>query len=197
MSDNITPADNGGARLRIAIIVGSNRSGRFGETISNWFVAQAKQIEGIDFDVIDLASLDIPMDFSGGGDSADFRSRIGAADGFIVITPEYNHSFPGYLKHAIDSVKDEWKTKPVGFVSYGGVSGGLRAVEGLRLVFAELHATTIRDAVSFHQAHGLFDENGQLTNPDGPNATAAYVINELAWWAEGLKTARATVKYPA
>jgi NAD(P)H-dependent FMN reductase len=187
---------NDDARLRFAIIVGSTRSGRFGETVATWFVGQATQIPDIDFDVIDLATIEIPMDFSGGGDSSAFRARIGAADGVIVMTPEYNHSFPGYLKQAIDSVKEEWKTKPVGFVSYGGLSGGLRAVEGLRLVFAELHATTIRDVLSFHQVHGLFDESGQLLNPDGPNATAAYMINELAWWARALKTARATARYP-
>lgn len=87
-------------------------------------------------DVIDLADTRVP--------SAELADRIGAADAFVVVTPEYNHSYPGPL-HAIDSVGEQWRAKPVGFVSYGGVSGGLRAVEPLRVVFAELHAVTIRE----------------------------------------------------
>jgi hypothetical protein len=87
---------------------------------------------------------------------------IDAADAFVVVTPEYNHSYPASLKHAIDMAHGEWNTKPVAFVSYGGISGGLRAVEALRLVFAELHATTIRDTVSFHGGAG------SPARPDGP-----------------------------
>ncbi len=68
---------------------------------------------------------------------------------FVVVTPEYNHSFPGPLKAAIDRHVTPWQAKPVGFVSYGGISGGLRAVEHLRQVFAELHAVTVRETVSF------------------------------------------------
>ena len=183
-------------RILIAIIIGSNRAGRFGETVGKWFVEQAMATPNVDIDVIDIVDVDLPADLSGGPEVDAFRQRIGAADGFIVITPEYNHSFPGYLKHVIDSVKAEWKAKPVGFVSYGGLSGGLRAVEGLRLVFAELHAVTIRDAVSFHQAHGQFDETGQPKDAANANRTAAYVLNELTWWARTLKIGREAIPYP-
>ncbi len=183
-------------RLQFAVIIGSNRAGRFGETVGNWFVEQARQFENIDIDVIDIVDIDLPADLGGGPKTDAFRERMGAADGFIIITPEYNHSFPGYLKHVIDSVKAEWKTKPVAFVSYGGLSGGLRAVEGLRLVFAELHAVTIRDAVSFHQAHSQFDDSGQPKDAANANRTAAYVLDELAWWARTLKVGRDTTPYP-
>lgn len=86
------------------------------------------------------------------------RKRIAAADAVLIVTPEYNHSFPGPLKTSIDSLRDEWKAKPVGFVSYGGIGGGLRAVEALRLVFAELHAVTVRDTVSFHNPWSRFEQ---------------------------------------
>ena len=85
--------------------------------------------------------------------SRSLQQRLGQADAFVIVTPEYNHGYPAPLKALIDSSGAEWHAKPVAFVSYGGVSGGLRAVEQLRLVFAELHAVTIRDSVSF-PAHG-------------------------------------------
>jgi NAD(P)H-dependent FMN reductase len=136
----------------LAVIVASVREGRFGPVVAGWFIGQAKQRDDVSVDVIDLADTPIP--------SANFASRIGAADAFVVVTPEYNHGYPGPLKTAIDSVGREWQAKPVGFVCYGGLSGGLRAVEQLRIVFAELHTVTIRETVSFHGAHGRFDDHG-------------------------------------
>jgi NAD(P)H-dependent FMN reductase len=183
-------------KLRIAIIIGSNRPNRFGGKVSSWFIGEARKNEEIEIDVIDLIDVKVPIDHAGGPDADAFKQRIGDADGFIVITPEYNHSFPGYLKIAIDSASAEWKTKAVGFVAYGGVSGGLRAVEGLRLVFAELHAVTIRDAVSLHSPWALFTEDGSVESPEAINATAAYVLNELVWWARSLKAGREAVPYP-
>ena len=121
------------------------------------FVGKAKQCDDVSVDVIDLADTPIP--------SANFASRIGADGGFVIVTPEYNHGYPGPLKTAIDSVSRQWQAKPVGFVCYGGLSGGLRAVEQLRIVFAELHTVTIRDTVSFHGAHAQFDQRGTPPSP--------------------------------
>jgi NAD(P)H-dependent FMN reductase len=112
-----------------------------------------------------------------------------------VVTPEYNHSFPGPLKTAIDALKAPWQAKPVGFVAYGGLSGGLRAVEALRVVFAELHATTVRDTVSFHQVRNQFDADGQPVDPVGVNGAAGALLHQLAWWAGALKRARAAQPY--
>lgn len=80
-------------------------------------------------------------------------------------------------------------------MSYGGVSGGLRAVEQLRLVFAELHAVTIRDSVSMHGASQLFDEHGSLRDPQAANAAAKLMLDELAWFAHALRSARASRPY--
>jgi len=91
-------------------------------------------------------------------------------------------------------VRDEWRAKPVGFVSYGGTAGGLRAVEQLRLVFAELHVVTVRQVVSLHWVHDLLDENGVLRHL-GAAAAARSMLAQLSWWARALRNARAECAY--
>lgn len=149
-------------RFQLVVIVGSVREGRFGPVVADWIAGQAKQRADVTVDVIDLLDTPVP--------SEGLTNRIDAADAFVVVTPEYNHSYPGPLKHAIDSAGSGWRAKPVGFVSYGGLSGGLRAVEPLRVVFAELNAVTIRNTVSFHSAREQFGEHGTPRDPDGVDA---------------------------
>lgn len=173
--------------VQLAVIVGSVREVRFGPVVATWFVGRAKQRDDLTVDVIDLADTPIP--------SAGFEDRIGVADAFVVVTPEYNHSFPGPLKHAIDSVRTQWKAKPVGFVSYGGLSGGLRAVEPLRVVFAELHAVTVRDTVSFHGGRRCFDEAGNPRDAHQVNLAATILLDQVTWWAHALRSARAVRPY--
>ncbi|MCP9490285.1 MAG: NAD(P)H-dependent oxidoreductase [Solirubrobacteraceae bacterium MAG38_C4-C5] len=168
------------------VIVGSVREGRFGPTVASWFVGRAQRREDLSTDVIDLAAAP---------DAQPFASRIDAADAFVIVTPEYNHGYPGPLKTAIDSAGSEWQAKPVGFVSYGGLSGGLRAVEQLRVVFAELHAVTVRETVSFHGARARFDERGQPRDRDAVNTAAGAMLDQLAWWARALRQARAVSPY--
>jgi NAD(P)H-dependent FMN reductase len=175
--------------LTLAVIVGSVREGRFGPVVADWFVGQAKQRDNLSVDVIDLADTPIP--------STNFSSRIDVADAFVVVTPEYNHGYPGPLKTAIDSVSREWRAKPVGFVCYGGLSGGLRAVEQLRIVFAELHTVTIRETVSFHGARQRFDAHGVPRESDAVNAAAGALLDQLGWWARTLRQARLTTPYGA
>jgi len=135
--------------FNLAVIIGSTREGRYGPRVASWFHHRALERDDVEVDLVDLAETPLPVVQqahpvpTGEYTSAEVRAfaqRIGSADAFVVVTPEYNHSFPGPLKLAIDSVYPEWAAKPVGFVSYGGVAGGLRAVEHLRPVFAELHA---------------------------------------------------------
>ncbi|MEP4651235.1 MAG: NAD(P)H-dependent oxidoreductase, partial [Ilumatobacter sp.] len=146
MSSNIAPRDRLDRPIGLAVIVASTREGRRGRALTDWLVARMADRPDIVVDEIDLDDLDLPTRFGFGANAAveDLRRRVDEADAFLVVTPEYNHSYPASLKHAIDFVKDPWKRKPVGFVSYGGVSGGLRAVEHLRGVFNELHAHGIR-----------------------------------------------------
>ena len=111
------------------------------------------------------------------------------ADAFVVLTPEYNHSYPAPLKQAIDLSQGQFARKPVAFVSYGGFSGGIRAVEHLRPVFAEVHAATIRESVSFHQAWERFDADGWPHDASVIDA-AGVMLNDLAWWAATLRAGR-------
>lgn len=184
-------------RLQVAAIVGSTREGRFAPTVRDWFVSVAGQRDDLTIDVIDLAGGDRPEIL--GSEVApvvgSITPRLAAADAFVVITPEYNHSFPADLKHAIDWHLDEWRAKPVGFVSYGGVAGGLRAVEQLRLVFAELHAPTMRDTVSFHGAWHRFGPDGQPHDAEGPAGAAKVMLDQLAWWAVTLREGKAARAY--
>ncbi len=181
--------------MKLAIIIGSVREGWFGPNVAHWFASQARELDEFSVDVIDLAGMDFPSSMASSPDVDVFGERIGNADAVVVVTPEYNHSFPGPLKTAIDSLGSQWHAKPVDLVSYGGMSGGLRAVEPLRVVFAELHAMTIRETVSFHGVWGQFDEAGQPRDPYGVNGAARVMLDQLAWWAQALVGARATRPY--
>jgi len=183
--------------LKLAIIVGSNREGRFGHVVANWFVTQAAERPDMEIDLIDLAKVDLPVALPRRHNAAisEYVERIGRSDAYVVVTPEYNHGYPAGLKQAIDLPPEEWKAKPVAFVSYGGQAGGLRAVEQLRQVFAELHAVTVRDTVSFHMAHRLFDEFGEPRESEGCTTAAKTMLNQLAWWAGALRTARLVRPY--
>ncbi len=185
--------------LHLALIVGSTREGRFGPTVARWFARQVESRPDIEVDVIDLADLDLPAVLSSRPNPAvdAYRRRLARSDAFVVVTPEYNHGYPAPLKQAIDLAHREWQAKPVAFVAYGGMSGGLRAVEQLRLVFAELHAVTIRDCVSFHNPWPQFDAEGSLRDGAPVEAAAATLLDRLAWWARALRAARSAEPYAA
>jgi len=178
--------------LRVALIIGSTREGRFGPVVARWFADRAVKRLDLTLDVIDLLDIDAPsaFTFDHSATVVDYVERIGLADAFVVVTPEYNHGYPAALKQAIDLVREQWTAKPVGFVSYGGISGGLRAVEQLRQVFAEVHVATMRDTVSFPFAHAAFDESGQPRLPEGPDLAAETMLDQLVWWGSALRTAR-------
>ncbi|MFG1642986.1 NADPH-dependent FMN reductase [Amycolatopsis sp. NPDC049252] len=193
------------APVRVAVIVGSVREGRFGPVVADWLAGVARDHGGFDVEVVDLAEPDLPLAMPAFGtvpaakvvaEVAKVTPRLEAADAFVVVTPEYNHSYPASLKNAIDWHRGEWAAKPVGFVSYGGISGGLRAVEHLRAVFAELHAVTIRETVSFHGAHTRFGADGVPTG-EGAAVAAKALLDQLEWWARSLAEARAARPYPS
>jgi NAD(P)H-dependent FMN reductase len=190
-------------QLRLAVIVGSTRDGRFGPVVASWFAGLARQREDLAVSVVDLADIPLPARLSGRPTPEDaallaaITPKLADADAFVVVTPEYNHSYPAPLKDAIDWHFAQWQAKPVGFVSYGGVSGGLRAVEHLRQVFAELHAVTVRDTVSFHNAHGLFDGDGVPKEPEACGRAAEVMLDQVIWWARALRDANAKNPYAA
>jgi NAD(P)H-dependent FMN reductase len=178
-------------RLRIAVIVGSTREGRVGDAIARWFVDRVKQRDDIDLDVLDLAEYEFPPHYpeEATPQMTQFTSAVDRADGYVVVTPEYNRSFPASLKQAIDYAYDEWHAKPVGFVSYGCRSRGHYAVEALRVVFTELHTMAVRDEVGID----LLDGSPQ----DRDDVAVTTMLDQLTWWARALREARAARPYIA
>lgn len=181
--------------LRLEVMVASIRPQRFAPVVADWFVRTARARPEFDTGVIDLLHTSLPPDLSETPETERFRQRLAAADAFVAVTSEYNHGYPASLKTALDSVKHEWRAKPIGFVSYGGLSGGLRAVEQLRQVVAEIHMVSVRETVSFHRARKQFDADGNTG--DGAAIDAAErMLSQLAWWGRALAAARASDPYP-
>jgi NAD(P)H-dependent FMN reductase len=191
----------------LVIVVGSVREGRFGPVVASWLAEQASAQGGFAVDVVDLADFDIPLVLPPvspkyAGDSyprpaemAGLTGRLDAADAFVVVTPEYNHSYPASLKAAIDWHFTQWTAKPVAFVSYGGAAGGRHAVLHLENVLTELHAVTIRDGLAFPNYFLNWDA-GQPVDPQAGTA-AKTMLDQLSWWAAALRKARTETPYPS
>ena len=158
---------------RLSIIIGSTRPGRAGLPIARWFTERARRHGAFDLDVVDLAELNLPLLDEPEHPrlrrythqhTRDWSARVEAADAFVLVTPEYNHGYPAALKNALDFVCVEWRHKPVGFVSYGGVAAGARAVQALEPVVSALQMVGVVEAVTipFHVQFlndGRFDAN--------------------------------------
>src|SRR5882724_4918968 len=147
---------NGVPMTRIGIILGSTRPNRLGEQVARWVLDIASSRDDAEFELIDLRDyplphLDEPMPPSLGqyqhDHTKEWARKIASFDGFVIVTPEYNHGTSGVLKNAIDFLYAEWNNKAVGFVSYGSV-GGARAAEHLRLVAGELKMADVRTQVA-------------------------------------------------
>ncbi|MEW2167184.1 NAD(P)H-dependent oxidoreductase [Streptomyces sp. NPDC007084] len=191
---------------QLVIIVGSVREGRFGPVVASWAAEQARQHGGFDVHLVDLADVDIPLELPAAspkyaGDDyprpAGMRpltSALASADAFLLVTPEYNHSYPASLKAAVDWHFTQWVAKPVAFVSYGGAAGGRHAALHLENVLTELHAVTIRDGLAFPNYYTAW-QDGRPLDPAAP-AYAKTLLDQLAWWAAALRTARDTTPYP-
>lgn len=181
--------------LRLEVMVASTRPGRFAPVVADWFLRAARADGRFEVGVIDLIDTPLPPDLTETPEVRAYRERLAAADAFVAVTSEYNHGYPATLKTAFDTAKREWRAKPIGFVSYGGLSGGLRAVEQLRQVVAEIHMVSIRETVSFHEAKRKFDAAGETQ--DGAAIDAAErLLRQLAWWGCTLRAARAADPYP-
>jgi NAD(P)H-dependent FMN reductase len=188
--------------LKLVVIVSSVRDGRYGPHFATWFAECARRHGAFDVDVVDLLEVSLPAalpagpeGFERGPEMAVLARRLDDADAFVVVTPEYNHSYPASIKHFIDWHGVQWHAKPVGFVSYGGMGGGLRAVEHLRQVFTETHSVPVRDQVSFDQHWTRIDEEGNLLDAEGADAAAKTLLDQLEWWGSVLHDAREETPY--
>ncbi|MET8289215.1 NADPH-dependent FMN reductase [Streptomyces sp. NPDC048448] len=182
---------------RIGIIIGSTRPGRNGEAVAKWVHEIASQRSDVEFELVDLLDYKLPhldeaMPPSLGQYSQphtrEWAAKIASFDGFVMVTPEYNHSTSGVLKNAIDYLYAEWNNKAIGFVSYGSV-GGTRAVEHLRLVAGELQMADVRSQVAL----SLFTdfENFSVFRPsdlhlDGLNT----MLDQVMSWSNALASLR-------
>lgn len=198
--------DNTAHAFKLVVVVGSVREGRFGPTVASWVADRANAHGAFEVEVVDLADFDLPLalpavppkmagdDYPFPDSLAPLTEALSGADAFILVTPEYNHSYPASLKAAIDWHFTQWTAKPVGFVSYGGAAGGRHAVLHLENVLTELHAVTVRDGLSFPDYFFSW-EDGLPKDPEAEGYAKA-MLEQLAWWAGALRAARAAAPYP-
>jgi len=183
--------------LKIAIILGSTRPGRKGKVVADWVVDQAKNRDGATYELVDLADyplphLDEPQPASrgvySGEHTKEWAAKIDSYDGFVFVTPEYNHSTSGVLKNAIDYLYAEWNNKAAAFVSYGAL-GGTRAAEHLRGISAELQIADIRQQLSFSLITDF--ENFSAFRPAAHHDQMANALfDQLEAWTGALKPLR-------
>lgn len=181
---------------KIGIICGSTRPGRIGGDIAQWVYASLKDHSAADVELIDIADFNLPVldeaDFAATGNYAHDHTKAWSAavahlDGFIFVTPEYNHSTSGALKNALDYLYNEFCHKAAGFVSYG-YTDGLRAVEHLRLILANFNVATVRSQVGVSLGADVTD--GTFTPRDHHQGGLEKVLNEVVTWTNALKSVR-------
>lgn len=186
----------------IGVILASVREGRRGEAYAKWIYSLLSERPEIQVEFIDLKEW--PLQAYGYRDSplviekkyepesleGRWAEKIRALDGFVIVTPEYTHSYPGSLKNAIDHLYFAWNYKPVAFVSYGGFAAGARAVEQLRLVAVELRMVPVRDEVNLGLIGITLDDQGWPT-AELYQKRAAAMIDELLWWTRITQEGRA------
>ena len=184
--------------LRIAIIVGSTRPNRRSPDVAKWVRDLAAKRGDATYEIVDIADFDLPvldepMPPSMGNYQHDHTKRwsktIASYDGFVFVTPEYNHSISGALKNAIDFVYNEWNNKAAGFVSYGS-TGGARAVEHLRGIMSEVQVADVRAHVSLSMYTDF--ENWSVLKPDPRHEQQLSVLlDQLVAWSRAMQGVRA------
>jgi NAD(P)H-dependent FMN reductase len=183
--------------LKVAIILGSTRPGRLGEAVAKWVLGLAQKRTDATFELVDLKDyplphLDEPMPPSMGKYAHDhtkkWAAKIGSFDAFVFVTPEYNHSTSGVLKNAIDFLYAEWNNKAAGFVSYGAM-GGVRAVENLRLVMAEVQVADVRGQVPL-SVFTDFENFHDFKPAPMREALVTTMLDQLIAWGGALRTVR-------
>jgi len=187
--------------LKLAVIIGSTRPGRVGESVARWVHELVTKRTDAEFELVDIRDfnlplLDEPVPPSMGQYSKEhtktWAAKIDSFDGFVFVTPEYNHGICGALKNSIDFIYREWNNKAAGFVGYGS-AGGVRAVEHLRLVMAEVQVATVRNQVSL----SLFSDFENYTkfkpNPHHEKSLNQ-MLDQLIAWSGALKSMRAAAK---
>lgn len=185
---------------KLTVVIASTRPGRAGLPIGQWFMERANAHGGFQVELADLAEIDLPLldepshprlrEYTK-SHTREWSSLVASSDAFVFVTPEYNYGYPAPLKNAIDYLHHEWKYKPVGFVSYGGVAGGTRAVQQLKQVVTTLSMTPLFEAVTIPFFAQLMDE-GRFRPTELMEDAADAMLDELVRVASALQTLRDT-----
>ncbi len=183
--------------IRIALIIGSTRPGRNGEAVAKWVYEYAQKRSDAEYELVDIEDFNLPLlDEAASPSTGQYTKdhtkawsvKIASFDGFVFVTPEYNHSTSGALKNAIDFLYKEWNNKAAGFVAYGSV-GGTRAVEHLRLIMAELQIADVRAQVALSLITDF--ENYKVFKPAPHHEKSLNTMfDQLILWATAMKSIR-------
>jgi NAD(P)H-dependent FMN reductase len=184
---------------RLQIVIASTRPGRVGLPVGRWFDGRARAHGAFEVELVDLLELDLPfMDEPNHPrlrqytkqHTKDWSAKVEAADAFVFVVPEYNYGFTAPLKNAIDFLHSEWQYKPVGFVSYGGIAAGTRAVQMLKQVVTTLKMTPLFEAVSIPFVAQFIDDEGEVQANEVMEQAADAMLDELLRVSEALRPLR-------
>ena len=187
------------SRPTLMILIASTRPGRVGLPVGQWFRDHAIAHSGFEVEVADLATLNLPcMDEPSHPrlrqyihqHTKNWSALVTAADAFVFVMPEYNYGFNAPLKNAIDYLHTEWAYKPVGFVSYGGVSAGTRAVQMIKQVVTTLKMAPLPEAVSIPFVTQFINDDGVVQANGTMEGAATTMLDEMGRWAEALRPLR-------
>lgn len=185
---------------KLQVILTSVREHRQGAAVADWFVERARAHGGFDVELVDLKDVGLPLleepnhpmkrayvhDYT-----KAWSARVASADAFVFVTPEYNYGMPPALLNALDHLYHEWCYKPAGFVSYGGLSGGLRSVQHAKSVVGTLKMMAIPEGVALPFFGRSVQEDGRFDPGEVPNASVTAMLDELLKWSNALKALRA------
>ncbi len=186
--------------LKLQVIVASVRQGRVGLPVAQWFVQAAERFGKFDLELVDLKTWNLPLmdepehprlGHYQHQHTKNWSQQIDKADAFVLVMPEYNYSMTAPLKNALDYLAREWQYKPVGFVSYGGISGGTRAVQMAKQVVTTLKMMPIPEAVNVSFVQKYLNSEGQFEATQELEKSAEIMLEELNHWAVHLKPMRA------
>lgn len=186
-------------KYQLKIIIGSTRPTRKGPIVADWFLKIAKQHPDFEVELLDLKEIDLPlMDEPNhprvqkyiNAHTKKWSKTIDSADAFVIVTPEYNFGYPATLKNALDYLSVEWSDKPMGFVSYGGISGGTRAVQELKLPVTALGMMPIPQAVNIPFFTQFINDNDVFEANETLEKSANVMLAKLQEWAKALKNMR-------
>ncbi len=184
----------------LTIIIASTRPGRAGLPIAQWFTELARAHNGFDVQVVDLAELALPfldepnhprMRKYTQKHTKNWSAIVEAADAFVFVTQEYNYGYGAALKNAIDYLHEEWKYKPVGFVSYGGIAAGTRAVQQLKQVITALKMLPVNEAVNIPFHTQFIDDEGRVQANEVMEQASKTMLDELLRTEAAMRTLRA------